>query len=37
MGIKPRKVDGCKCMGIKHRKVDRCIFWCILGAEIKNS
>ena len=37
MGIKPRKVDGCKCMGIKLLNVDGCIFWCILGAEVKSS
>ena len=37
MGIKPRKVDGCKYMGIKLLNVDGCIFWCILGAEVKSS
>ena len=33
MGIKPRKLDGCKCMGIKLLKVDG----CILSAEVKSS
>ena len=33
MGIKPRKVDGFKCMGIKLLNVDG----CILGAEVKSS